>query len=98
MKSLEERRADRERRKRLNSRETSPEKQDLKPQDQLDYEDMTVPELRELAKSRGVEVEGTKKADYVSALETSDKGTEDNTTPDQRPSNGIPPVQPWGGK
>lgn len=95
MKSLQERRADRERRKALARRESSPAQQELRPQDQVDYDEMTVAELKELAKSRDIDVEGTKKADYVAALKLADEQDADQGG-EQQAVDGIPPVKPWG--
>ncbi|MCK9234932.1 MAG: SAP domain-containing protein [Acholeplasmataceae bacterium] len=96
MKSLQERRADRERRNQLARREYSPAPQELKPQDKVDYNELTVPELKALVNERGLDSDGTKKADYIAVLEVADGVQSEPTAAVEQPSGGIPPVQPWG--
>lgn len=96
MQSLENRKADRARRLRLAEREMSPATKELKPQEQLDYNEMTVAELREVISARDLKPEGTKKAELIAALEAADQqGKSSEEEPVKVSTSGIPPVQPW---
>lgn len=62
------------------------------PEDEISYEDMTVPELKVLAKDRELDVKGLKKAEIIEALQAYD------ATPDEpdgsEPSETTEPEEP----
>jgi len=100
MKSLEERIADRQRRKALAERENSPAPQQLRPQDQLAYGDMKVPQLRDLVDQRGLDVpKKASRAEMIAALEQDDSNSNQDEVETQ--TSAVPPVptvtgNPWG--
>lgn len=99
---LEERMKDRQRRRALADRETSPATQTIRPQDRVEYGDMKVPELRDLLRDRGASPPSSlKKDELIEALEAMDKAQgADQSEPADPDNGGIPQVPsnlgtPW---